>query len=228
MPAPKSTPKALIVNGSLNPSLDLCEILEHYGEQKQLFRAAWSLIVNMGVCWKVEGLMDSQQLTACLEAAPEQTMRRIWEQHERERARHTGTIEQLERDEGAALARIIGAVKRQNELRLPLTHAQARGFVSVQEGFNRYCPKAMARVIEAVAARRISLDYGPNNPNTAAPTGHWVFCGDAWEFIAELKAAQLEANHLEAIIELLQSAGADSVSREALGRDTYCVRAWWD
>lgn len=167
--------KQLIVNGRLNPSLALSEILEHF-DSADIARAAWSVAVDLKVHHKLEDVAEYAEV----QEDPEGHLKALWER----RAQKIFHYEKFEvyqhKQEGEDLYRALSAVRTPRSHVLCLYPYQAVGYIECLTGWNKFVPNAVSQAIVKIEDLNIRSDFGINNPNTGKKILSWEVQGDRY------------------------------------------------
>lgn len=224
--------KNLIVNGSLNTTITLEEILEHYGDNNSLTIAAWNICVELNVYHKAGNLPSYEEICA----NPKDHLIAIWERNTqaKELAKAEAHKEQFE--EGKKIAEFIKSMPNRSTTAtfsnpsFPMSPSQALGYLSVDSGFNNYNPLEVTKAFRKIESLGIRQDYGLNNPNTGKENTTYTREGDYWFVsfeVSENKQEEFLQKWGAQIETALRGAGADSIRIERRQFDLFFV-SWWD
>lgn len=166
--------KQLIVNGSLNPSLTLDEILANF-TGNDLVRAAWSMVAKLSVFHKVEGLPSHDDV----EKDPAFYVRNIWEWRETVLAEEKRNRQAAQLAEGKAAFQALSAIRTPSVHTLRFYSYQAIGYIRCLSAWNDFNPTEAADVVERIENLGIRADFGINNPNTGKEVISWEIEGDS-------------------------------------------------
>lgn len=166
--------KNLIVNGSLNPSLTLEEILENFSGM-DLVQAAWSIVVKLNVFHHIEGLPTH----ADLQEDPEGHLKAVWQRREDVLADEKAEREVRQLREGEALFSTLSAISTPKVHTLRLYSYQLIGYIRCLTAWNNFVPAAAADVVKRIEDLGICGDFGINNPNTGKDVISWEIEGDS-------------------------------------------------
>lgn len=222
--------KEMIVNGSLNPSLTLDEILEHFDEKGWVV-ATWSVIVNMNVYHNVDNLPEYSDVVK----HPRKHLLDAWEA--RERLMETLNVNRKNKhiDEGRNLHEVASTIATPKNHVLRLFPYQAVGYIGCLTDWNTFETAKVKRVIKKIEALRIRSDFGINNTNTGREVLSWMIegdsritlCIDCMSKATKSRVLQEFDGHIRAIMAL---AKPDSIRLEGSEEGSYEMHyvMWWD
>lgn len=221
--------KELIVNGSLNPSLTLDEILENFDDQGLAF-AAWSIIVKMNVHYKIDGLPEYSDVNK----NPRQHLLDAWERHERLMEMLEFIRKEQHVQEGRDLHEVVSTIATPRNHALRLFPYQAIGYIGCLSDWENFESTRVQHVIEKIEALGIRADFGINNPNTGKEVLSWEIVGDSYvtlciDCMGKTKSRVL--NDFDAHIRaIMKSANPDMIRLEGSEESSYELRyvMWWD
>lgn len=165
--------KELIVNGSLNPSLTLNEILENFSATDWM-RAAWSIRVFLDVFEEIQDLPTYDQI--CED--PERSLKAMWDLRDDVLTEKKGEQIKRHQQEGKDLFAALSVIKTPRVHTLRLFPFQAIGYIGCLSAWNDFNPFTMADVVRRIEALNIRSDFGINNPNTGKEVVTWEIEGD--------------------------------------------------
>lgn len=222
--------KKVIVNGSINPSITLDEILEHY-TANEFKDAAWNIAVKLDVYF-------GQKLATYDEvcAEPREMLIKLW--GELEKATNAKAKEKASQEfqEGLELFAFLDKFKIKTDSvafrhpEFPMTPNQALGFLSTYEQWNNYDSQKIASAVRKIEDLNIREDFGVNNPNTGSEITTYLKKGDC--FIVSFKVSERQHDewvkkHEASVTTILTGAAPDSV-RVIKGKFDITFVAYWD
>ena len=218
--------KQLFVNGSLNPSLSLQEIIDNFS-LKDYVQAAWNVVVHSRMD------SDSEFSHKMIEADPEGMLKTVWDRAAQLKAEKKLAEDVRLYDEGEKLGKMITSGMLPKTPFIPMYPAQAKGFCKALSSFNRFNKANLVSIIDLIEELGIKQDCGINNPNTGEDITYWCFNGDAWvlrfDGVGKNKHEEWLANHESSIMTILKNKSfwADSVRIEKEDFHIDFV-IWWD
>lgn len=218
--------KQLIVNGNINPSLTLEEILENFNADDFL-NLAWRITCNINNCFSHAGDQPSRSEIG---GDPRNMLIKQWSLLKSLEADKLKSDQAREFQEGVQFYEFVASISSPKQHTIELTTHQALGFLSKQSSWNEYDPKKIAKAIEKVAALGLYLDYGVNNPNTGRNIISWASNGEYWFLRVERSAAspsKVTEDAHQTVLTILGHAGSEVVRFEDDEYErTYVM--WWD
>lgn len=206
--------KKLIVNGSVNPSITLDEILEHFGT-KDYIDAAWNIAVHLNVYYG-QDLVSHDSVCE----APKESLVQQWENFEVAKRVKQQELADKEFKEGKELFNFIKNFNNQSKSfefcdpSIPMSPNQALGYFSNTEQWNHYSSSLVSRAVNKIESFSIRADYGVNNPNTGNLITTYVKSGDhllvSFKVTEEKQDAWLEKHKIHITL-ALESASTCSV-----------------
>lgn len=167
--------KQLIVNGRLNPSLALSEILENF-ESSDIARAAWSIVVDLKVHHKMEDVPTYDEV----HDDPENHLKALWERRAEKLAKDDEDEKAQHKQEGEALYRALSAVRTPRSHVLCLYPYQAVSYIGCLSAWNNFLPYSVCKAVIQIEELNIRSDFGINNPNTGKKIVSWEVVGDCY------------------------------------------------
>ncbi|WP_210499632.1 hypothetical protein [Vibrio crassostreae] len=225
--------KKLIVNGSLNTTITLEEILTHYPTSKDLATAAWNIIVKLNVYHKIQDLPTYKEV----EADARNVLQTVWKLNEKIMVEKKAESHLAEMEEGKQIFNFFKATPIRSKSfkfekpEIPMSPSQATGYLSMTgEDFNYYTAANMQKALEKIEALNIRQDYGVNNCNTGKEITTYVRNGDHWLVSFSVSERQQEVflkTYESELICIGRQAKAD-VSRIETSKFDVTLVLWWD
>lgn len=220
------TEKQLIVNGSVNPSLTLEEILENF-TTSDFLRAAWNITCKITTYFSHAG---KQPTHSEIRSDSQNMLIRQWTLLKSLEADKLKSNQAREFQEGVRFYEFVDSISSPKQHTIELTTHQALGFLDKQSAWNNYDPKKIAKAIENVGALGLYLDYGVNNPNTGRNIVSWAYHGDYWLLRIERSAANPSKVTEKAHEKILTILGHTDPSFVRVEEEEYerTYVMWWD
>lgn len=167
--------KNLIVNGSLNPSLTLDELFEHFTDRDRAV-AAWSIAVDLNVYHKHENIPTYNEVND----NPDYQLKALWKLRENTLAQNKMVLHDQHKEEGEATFAALSAIRTPHCHTLRFFPFQAVGYISCLSAWNSFNPNAVALAVIKIEELNIRQDCGINNPNTGKEVTSWEVEGDRY------------------------------------------------
>lgn len=217
--------KHLIVNGSLNPSLTLEELLNHFIANDWV-QAAWSIAVELNVYHGDKDKISYDDI----KASPKAKLLELWTKRKTTLRAKSAAENEAYFKEGRQMHTFLSSIRTPEPHILSFHPHQALGYLEECTAWNKFSPRKLQRVIEEIEALDIRADFGENNPNTGRKIVSWSNRRDYWMLKFKLggETKNKIVNRYDRILrEIFRQAEPDSVRvEEDQFEMTYVL--WWD
>ncbi|MDK9789768.1 hypothetical protein [Vibrio sp. D431a] len=223
--------KKPIVNGSVNPSITLEEILANF-DDKVFVDCAWTLAVKLDVRHNVKTISYDE-----VKASPRDSLLKIWDEHEQVISKQMQDLKATEMAEGKGYFEFVKSFTNRSRGSgrmapvIPMSPNQILGYLAAsEERWNYFEPSKIASSIRDIEKMKIRADYGTNNINTGEEITTYILSGGHLNVqfnVSENKQDEWLRKHEAAITVRLKSSNPYSVKVEK-SKFEITFKAYWD